>query len=422
MARLGSFLRRPARPVTVVFLAIAISALLVVSGVHALLFASLKPVGFTQMRDVYDLFAKILGGLLVMVGLLLTFRRLIASEKVAEATLMTAKAGLDSQITDRFSRAIDQLGSEKLEIRLGGVYSLERISKDSDRDYWTVMSVLSVFVREHSPNTAPRAPHESRPSRAADIGAVLSVFARRGRRPERFGLNLNRTELAWATFAGACLEYSSIRSSDLSHCDLRGAVCTSTEFSTSTLTSANLTDADLTGAHFIDANLERAVLLRAKLRQTVLIGANLSNANLSFTDLTQSVLTGANMTGAKLVRARLPYLMLLVRSLAGADLRGVDLSGQDLRFADLNGADFRGANLAGTQLPPDLSGAIFSGESTRELTECLTARELRQKIAEGFGLAEFLQLTEQEQATLVEISQLDALDVSPSDGPEGTLQ
>ena len=48
------------------------------------------------------------------------------------------------------AKAVEQLGSDKLEVRLGGIYSLERISKESPDDYWTVMENLTAFVRERS--------------------------------------------------------------------------------------------------------------------------------------------------------------------------------------------------------------------------------------------------------------------------------
>lgn len=61
------------------------------------------------------------------------------------------------QITERFTQAIDQLGSESLEINLGGIYSLERTARD-DRDYhWPIMEVLTTYVRRH----APRKPEET---------------------------------------------------------------------------------------------------------------------------------------------------------------------------------------------------------------------------------------------------------------------
>ena len=80
----------------------------------------------------------------------------------SEENLRLAREG---QITERFTRAIDQLGAtdeannKKLEIRLGGIYALERIAGDSlamedspGRDYSTVMEVLTAYVRENTRN------------------------------------------------------------------------------------------------------------------------------------------------------------------------------------------------------------------------------------------------------------------------------
>ena len=53
-------------------------------------------------------------------------------------------------MTDRYTRAIKQLGSDKLDVRIGGIYALERIARDSARDHTTVMEVLAAFIREHS--------------------------------------------------------------------------------------------------------------------------------------------------------------------------------------------------------------------------------------------------------------------------------
>jgi hypothetical protein len=63
------------------------------------------------------------------------------------------------QITERFTRAIDQLGATdddgnpRLEIRLGGIYALERIDKESPKRAYhsTVMEVLTAYVRENAP-------------------------------------------------------------------------------------------------------------------------------------------------------------------------------------------------------------------------------------------------------------------------------
>src|ERR671911_3007427 len=106
--------------------------------------------GATQKRNFAQLMAQIAGGLALLFGLYFTWRRVEISQK----TLETQQ---DQQVTERFTRAIDQLGATddkgepKLEIRLGGIYALQRIAKDSPkRDASTVMEVLTAYVRENA--------------------------------------------------------------------------------------------------------------------------------------------------------------------------------------------------------------------------------------------------------------------------------
>jgi hypothetical protein len=89
----------------------------------------------------------------------------LGSLYIANRTYRLTQQG---QITDRYTRAVEQLGSDKLDVRLGGIYALERIAKDSERDHPTVVEVLSAFVREHS----DPAHTDSEPS----LAKVLSTF------------------------------------------------------------------------------------------------------------------------------------------------------------------------------------------------------------------------------------------------------
>lgn len=57
-----------------------------------------------------------------------------------------------------YATAIEQLASERLVVRLGGIAWLERLAKDSARDHPMVMEVLSAFVRAHS-DPAPTLPY-----------------------------------------------------------------------------------------------------------------------------------------------------------------------------------------------------------------------------------------------------------------------
>jgi uncharacterized protein YjbI with pentapeptide repeats len=230
----------------------------------------------------------------------------------------------EGQITDRFTNAIGQLGNEKLTVRLGGIYALERITFDSDRDHWTVVEVLSAFVRENAPRTAEA---QSPLSPRTDVQAALTVLGRRASRPEPSLLSLARTDLTGADLVEARLARAA----------LAEAVLKSARATRADLSGCNLSEADLTAAHLWEADLQGANLKGALAHGTLFAWANLERASLEHADL-----TGARLNGARLQGANLNDANLTNADLTEADLRGVDLSG-----ARLDGATFTDAKLEG---------------------------------------------------------------------------
>jgi hypothetical protein len=53
-------------------------------------------------------------------------------------------------VNDTYVKAIEQLGHEKMEVRLGAIYALERIARDAeDFDlHWSIMETLTAYIRE----------------------------------------------------------------------------------------------------------------------------------------------------------------------------------------------------------------------------------------------------------------------------------
>ena len=79
---------------------------------------------------------------------------------VSQGNQITSQKALlvsqEGQIPDRFTMAeqlgaTDLRGNPKLEVRLGGIYSLERIANDSEKDHWAIMEVLGSYARLHAP-------------------------------------------------------------------------------------------------------------------------------------------------------------------------------------------------------------------------------------------------------------------------------
>ena len=82
----------------------------------------------------------------------------LGSLVVARRTYRLTQEG---QITDRYTKAIEQLGSDKPDVRLGGIYALERIAKDSPQT-----GPLLPRCWQHSSVVVPRGRRRDRTSQA----------------------------------------------------------------------------------------------------------------------------------------------------------------------------------------------------------------------------------------------------------------
>jgi Pentapeptide repeats (8 copies) len=192
-----------------------------------------------------------------------------------------------TQLTERYTKAIEQLGSEKLDVRLGGIYALERTAVDSERDQPTVAEVLSAFVREHS--RPPDDDSDDRPDQrpATDVQAAITVL---GRLPERLN-TYPRADLRGAYLKGAVLHDAHLEAASFIGTNLEA-----TNFIAAHLEYAVLVDAHLEGAALINAHLKGAILDRAYLKGALLDGARLEGADLTGAlGLTQEQLLGATL-------------------------------------------------------------------------------------------------------------------------------
>jgi len=208
----------------------------------------------------------ILGGISVFFGAYATWRRI----RISEAELHATREG---QITDRYSSAVEQLGSPSLDVRLGGIFALERIARNSEPDRGPIIEILSAYARVRSPLSSTNGPMipiddlTTMATRAADIQATLTVLPRIPRVDDT-PIRLPATDL---------------RKARLRNADMRGALLGSSNLQMSRLTGAILIECDLGGADLRGANLAKADLSRS----------NLCGADLRETNLSQVLMQGA---------------------------------------------------------------------------------------------------------------------------------
>lgn len=212
----------------------------------------------------------------------------------------------EAQVTERYTRAIDQLGARSVDVRIGGIYSLEMISRDSPGDRSSVVDVLVAYVTRHAPWPPPnRSPPHVDPRRsvlelpdgtispapigdvslshrAPDVQAAITVLGRIERRAGDRPLLLRNTDL---------------RGADMSNSNF--AAGGPTDLSGSHLEEANLAAANLDGAVLVGAHLDGALLMRTAMHGALLERSSMRGATIIEAHLEGAVLAYADLSNAK---------------------------------------------------------------------------------------------------------------------------
>jgi hypothetical protein len=220
-----------------------------------------SPTNPSERRDLVLAVAQILGGTALLSGLYFTWR--------------TLQVNREGQITERFTRAIDQLGKvedgQKLfEIRVGGIYALERIARESEEDYWPIMEILTAYVRQNA--AWPPEAGQERTDDATDEQRAMEGFGGKSEAIEPSAPDPDiRAIMAVLRRRKGYFRHGEPEALDLHETNLSGAI----------LERANLSVAFLLGADLSEASLYKAILQEAILRDAILSGAGLTEADLS---------------------------------------------------------------------------------------------------------------------------------------------
>ena len=283
---------------------------------------------------------------------------LIVSGGIAWAQVQTARRG---QLTDRLTKSVDQLGNDRREVRLGGIYALNQVA-DSPQYTRAVAEVLLAYLKTASLNSGTQANGsatspdnvpvtDSLPTYWADLQAVLRILVteKLWLRSEAGRLDLSLISVPFAPLQGAELDGSVMVGAKLPNANLRGAHLVQASMEDIDLEHADLTGADLSGARLIRSNLRLALIgleVPAKLQNVQASYANFSGADLSTSDLGGGVFDHADFSGAIMNTAKLRGANFQEATLTDAHFDEADLSRADFTGADLSGVDFTGADLS----------------------------------------------------------------------------
>jgi len=304
---------------------IMISILLVRLGIDALL--SPAPIYQEAARNFLLAFASAFG------APFLVWRAWVAHQQ-AKAAAEQARVALENHITGIFSKSVEMMGFVQqsqlprpdgtfvsrsvpnIEARLGAIYSLERILRESEKDQRAILETLCAYVRENTPLEIPddeaeasifyRGEMPPSPTRRKDVQAAITVI---GRRPKiaHEHLDFRSTNLVAYDFSEHNFDHADFSGSFLNAANMVGACFANCIFSHTFLRAAKMKNASFQSSVFDDCDFTNAEIERTDFKST----------KITRTDLRRAHVTSLHFEGANLEAAfgySLEYAVKAVKS------------------------------------------------------------------------------------------------------------
>ena len=320
-----------------------------------------------------------MGGLLIALQALMSYRRAKAMEDAVEKTEQ-------GQRQERLKNAIEHLGHKSDSVRLGGAYELFHLAKDTLEEdpkaklSQTVLDILCAHIRRTTSKSKYREKYRSKPSE--EIQSLLTLlFVQEHEVFKDCHINLQGSWLS-----GASLSRARLVKATLSEARLQGT---------------RLDEARLQGASLSRAHLVKATLSEARLQGTRLDEARLQGAFLFETQLQGAILFKAHLQGANLDKTQLQGAFLFETQLQGAILFETQLQGVVSSLSGFSFISFEDLIREQIGKKTDLSTIIFAGGLSQEDMDSLVkdlsdekANKLREKLTPHIGQPESNQLPE----------------------------
>jgi hypothetical protein len=278
----------------------------------------------------------------------LTWRTIVAHWQ-ARASQDQATVQRETFYTSLFTKAAEQLGTVRevqklrtdettkpptvysisetepnLEVRLGAIYALERIARDSERDHWPILEVLCAYIRNPQNCGIPKTkddikaigqwPHSAPPPRV-DIQAAVSVMGRRSisrlayERENGYYLDFTDANLQSAVFFGLSFPGSQFSRAHLESAQMQRANLRGCRFVGTRIDGAGFGLANLDGAVFDFAHADGAAFGNCSMKMTSFTKTRMDKTIYNSSTLDKSLFFETALNAAQFIAASLRILL-----------------------------------------------------------------------------------------------------------------
>ena len=276
---------------------------------------------------------QILGGLALLLGIWVTFRRTRVAERSLETTNKNLEITEKGHFTERFTKAVDQLGSSQKAVQIGGIYALEKLAQERIEYHNTIFEILCAFVQEYFSvkNTETDSSEYN-----TVVLAIIKVIGRRTRPEDEYDglIDLSNTVLKDVNFSQQ--HQIDLSTSNFNNSQLKGVTFSKVNFARS-----HLLNTQLDNVNFYISNLEGATLTQTKLDHTVI-----ENSILERAAFYHATVSNSRFSDVKMTKLRFRALKMEDTSFFNSELKRVDFTEANLiavrfDFSNLIGVYFK---------------------------------------------------------------------------------
>ena len=211
--------------------------------------------------------------------------------KIAERQAKTAERGL---LNERYQKGAEMLDSEKLSVRLGGLYALSRLSEEHPEQYHVeVMRLFCAFARHPSGTPVENIALTEGGKLTGDAKFVTGWEDSDNENANKKGIESNRPQRVREDVQAVM---DLLRRRPKKHIDLEQKANFRLDLRGVKLRFGTLANMNLDRAFLIKADLSNAILSQASLIDAILSGSHLENTNLNKTNLSNTRFSGPDNT------------------------------------------------------------------------------------------------------------------------------
>jgi uncharacterized protein YjbI with pentapeptide repeats len=268
----------------------------------------------------------------------------------------------EQQITNRFTETIRLLSDSNRDIRIGALYALERLCKDSEKDKISILQIINAYIRNRAPQSSKDILHrfvDSSLNKASsddyscsfyhpsnevyvfqvdttkqelDIQVAIAILGTNnsGQVPLNFtGLNLQGIDFRALDLSNSDFSYCDLTSDDfgkatIDSCKFNNVVANETNFAVTKMRKSSFENSLLQEANFYQADLSNSYIgggaccYKCQFGEAVFINGKLENS----VDLQRALFWDADLTNVSFEFANMDSANLDRTILKGADLSG----------------------------------------------------------------------------------------------------